>query len=183
MAACVEAAVEGSFTDLSMFPGGRFDAVLCLGGALSHVIDPEQRVRALTELRRVAKPNAPLLISVGNVIGGFRGAVLWPYTWPMVLDAWQRGATGDLENGAPYHEFMPEEFTALLREAGLELIRFYGCQGIAAHLPPENLEALMADPDLWPVWRERLIATCDHPNVVGVSCHLIAVAHGAASAA
>ena len=55
------------------------------------------------------------------------------------------------------------------------MTRLYGCQGIAAHLPPDNLEALMADAKRWPAWRERLLATCDHPNVVGPSCHLIAV--------
>lgn len=172
----------GSFTDLSLFPDGRFDAVLCLGGALSHVIDAEQRLRALAELQRVAKPGAPLLISVGNTLGSYRGAVLWPHAWPVVFPPHREVAPGDLDSGAPYHEFMPEEFTALLEAAGLDLLRLYGCQGIAAHLPPDSLEALLADPGRWPLWRERLLATCDHPNVVGVSCHLIAVATGRARA-
>jgi hypothetical protein len=60
------------------------------------------------------------------------------------------------------------------RDAGLELLALYGVQGIAAQLPPEHLETLMADPVRWPVCRELLLATCDHPNVVGVSSHLLA---------
>jgi hypothetical protein len=34
----------------------------------------------------------------------------------------------------------------------------------------------MDDPQRWPAWRDVLLATCDHPNVVGVSNHLLAVA-------
>ena len=52
----VPAVVEGSITDLSRFGDEQFDAVLCLGGVLSHVIEDALRRQALAELRRVAKP-------------------------------------------------------------------------------------------------------------------------------
>src|SRR5262249_6738400 len=74
-----EAVVEGSVTHPSAFAVGSFDAVLCLGGVLSHLIDPSQRRRALAELRRVARPGAPLFISGLNYIGAFRAVVQW---WP-----------------------------------------------------------------------------------------------------
>jgi SAM-dependent methyltransferase len=180
VAARVEACVEGSFTDLAAFPDGRFDAVLCLGAALSHVVDPAARRRTLAELRRVAKPGAPLFVSGLNRIAGYRGVVQWPYTWekdfPDGLAAF--AATGRAADAAdaPWYAFLPEELVALIAEAGLEPLTLYGSQGIAAHLPPDHLEALMADPVRWPDWRELLLATCDHPNVVGVSGHLLAVA-------
>lgn len=196
VAARVEQVVEGSFTDLSMFPDGGFDAVLCLGGALSHVMDVYARLRAVAELRRVARPGAKLIISVGNILSGLRALVQWPYLWQETGDFWQdllarvsenstfphdalsamRGSAGNLANGAPYYEFMPEEFRTLLGAAGLTVVNLYGCQGIAAHLPSDNLEALMADPERWPIWRQWLLATCDDPNLIGFSCHLIAVA-------
>jgi SAM-dependent methyltransferase len=50
---------EGSIVDLSRYPQGTFDAVLCLGGPLSHVVDAQKRGRAIAELVRVAKPGAP----------------------------------------------------------------------------------------------------------------------------
>ncbi|MGH2585587.1 MAG: class I SAM-dependent methyltransferase [Dehalococcoidia bacterium] len=186
VAARVEATIEGSITDLSHFLDAQFDAVLCLGGVLSHVIDRAQQVRALAELQRVAKPDAPLLISVGNVIFGLRGLVQQPcppWTAPCAdpaADPEETTRLGNLECGAPYYWFMPEEFAALLEEVGLRLVRLYGCQGIAAHLPWDHLEALMADPVRWPTCRRLLLATCDHPNVVGLSGHLIAVAQRAA---
>lgn len=55
--------------DLSDFPDASFDAVLCLGGALSYVRD--MRHRALSELIRVAKPGSPLIISVMSLLGTF----------------------------------------------------------------------------------------------------------------
>jgi SAM-dependent methyltransferase len=177
VAARVEGCVEGSFTDLAGFPTGRFDAVLCLGAALSHVIDPAWRRRALAELRRVAKPGAPLFVSGLNRIAAYRGVVQWPDTWkdyPDGLAAFAATGSARGTEGPPWYAFLPEEFVALVADAGLELQALYGVQGIAAQLPPEHLEALMADPVRWPAWRELLLATCDHPNVVGVSSHLLA---------
>jgi hypothetical protein len=78
--------------------------------------------------------------------------------------------------GVPAYSFLPEEFVAELGEAGLHLERLVGCQGLGAHLQDDHLLALMADPVRWPIWRELLLATCDHPNIVGVSSHLLAVA-------
>ena len=47
--------IEGTISDLSVFKDGSFDAVLCLGGALSHLIGEPERKRAVSELIRVAK--------------------------------------------------------------------------------------------------------------------------------
>jgi 2-polyprenyl-3-methyl-5-hydroxy-6-metoxy-1,4-benzoquinol methylase len=38
---------EGSIEDLSAYEDGTFDAVLCLGGPLSHVVDPKREKRQL----------------------------------------------------------------------------------------------------------------------------------------
>ena len=169
VAANVEAAIAGTFTDLRAFPDSGFDAVLCLGAALSHVADSGARLRALSELPRVAKPGAPMLISVQNPLATLRGIVQRPYTWEVNAGEWsdrQPGVAIPGVDGEPWVEFLPE--------ARLECERLYGCWGIAAHLPPENLEALMADEERWPLWRGWLLETCDHPNIVGLSGHLIA---------
>ncbi|HEX2185228.1 MAG TPA: methyltransferase domain-containing protein [Chloroflexota bacterium] len=175
----VEECIEGTFTDLSSFADGRFDAVLCLGAAFSHLIDPSARRRALAELQRVARPGAPLFVSALNRIASYRGVVQWPHTWEEGFPAGLASfaATGYSDAGDwPSYAFMPEELVALIEGAGLEPLVLYGAQGIAAHLPSEGLAALMADPQRWPIWRELLLATCDHPTVVGVSTHLLAVA-------
>ena len=55
---------EGSIVDLSRFADQTFDGVLCTGGPLSHVLDPVDRQMAISELVRVAKPGAPIFVSV-----------------------------------------------------------------------------------------------------------------------
>src|SRR5207247_1884993 len=45
----VAAVVTGSIVDLSRFLDDSFDAVLCLGGPLSHVVDSTERRHALRE--------------------------------------------------------------------------------------------------------------------------------------
>ena len=55
--------VQGSIVDLSRFADATFDAVICTGGPLSHVLDPADRERAIGELARVAKPGAPVFVS------------------------------------------------------------------------------------------------------------------------
>ena len=55
---------SGSIEDLSRFRDASFDAVLCLGGPLGHLVKRSQRTRALTELARVAKAGAPVFVSV-----------------------------------------------------------------------------------------------------------------------
>jgi len=72
-----EAGVQGSISgvrcldicDLSEFPDASFDAVLCLGGALSYVRD--KRHQAISELIRVAKPGGPIIVSVMSLLGTF----------------------------------------------------------------------------------------------------------------
>jgi SAM-dependent methyltransferase len=177
----VEAVVTGSITDLSAFPDGYFDAVLCLGGPLSHVMDLDGRIAALRELGRVAKPGAPVLVSAMNRLGAYRTVVQWSDSWSLVYPHLTRSGDSTLASGAPAYFFMPEELTGLLEAVGLPLERLYGCGGIGAHLHEERLAALMQDPDRWPLWRDVLLATCDHPNVVGLSSHLLAAARRPAS--
>lgn len=173
----VEETITGSFTHLSAFEDGSFDAVICLGAALSHVGEPGERLRSLSELRGVAKPGAPMLISVQNALATLRSVVQWPYTWDADAPEWvdrEPASAAVVTNGLPWVGFRPEEFRELLEDAELTCERLYGCWGIAAHLPAENLEALMADEERWPLWRRWLLETCDDPSIVGVSGHLIA---------
>jgi SAM-dependent methyltransferase len=173
----VVAVEEGSITDMSRFQDAQFDAVLCLGGPLSHVVEMTARRKALSEMCRVARPGALLFISVMNRLGAYRGVIQWPGCYEQAFPHLPKTGMTTIGPGkAPAYFFLPEEFVSDLGDAGLTIERLYGCQGLGAHLQEENLRALMDDPERWPTWRDVLLATCDHPNVVGVSNHLLAVA-------
>lgn len=55
--------------DMQKIPDNTFDAVLCLGGALSYV--REKHIQALKELIRVAIPKGLLFVSVMSLLGTF----------------------------------------------------------------------------------------------------------------
>lgn len=174
---CIDAVIEGSITDLAEFADARFDAVLCLGGVLSHLPDATDRQRALQELRRVLRPGGLLFVSAFNRLAGMRSAVQWPQSWSQFFPRLLHGGHVPMgPNNIATYAFYPEEFSTELAQSGLTIRALYGCQGLGAHLPEEQLLAVMRDPQRWPLWQQALLATCDHPNIVGLSSHLLAVA-------
>ncbi len=176
----IEALVEGPITDLSAFPNASFDAVLCLGGPVFHLIEPQDRERALGELRRVATPEAPIIISVMNRLAVFRSAVQWLGYFDQVRAPFP--ATGLARIGpdrAPAFFYTLEGLRDELERAGLEIILLYGSNGIGAQLQEENFLTILVFEDRWSIWwRELLLTMCDEPSIVGVSNHLIAVTKG-----
>ena len=64
--------VQDSVEDMSMFADETFDAVLCLGAPLCHLLKTEQREKAAAELVRIAKRGAPIFVSVISRIGLLR---------------------------------------------------------------------------------------------------------------
>ncbi len=60
----VKQIIQGSIVDLSQFAEDSFDGILCSGGPLSHILEVRDRAQAISELRRVAKPGAPIFVSV-----------------------------------------------------------------------------------------------------------------------
>jgi SAM-dependent methyltransferase len=173
----IEGIVEASITDLSCLPDESFDVVLCLGGPLSHVVDPQLRGQALRELCRVTTPGGLIFASVIGRIGAFRSAVQWIDWFDGCFPDIAETGTSIIGHGrAPAYFFYPEDFRDLLEREQLEILRIYGCQRIGAHLDEDNLLALISDPVHWPMWKRELLASCDHPADVGVSNHILAVA-------
>jgi SAM-dependent methyltransferase len=169
-------ATTGSITDLSRYPDGTFDAVLCLGGPLSHLIDRDDRQQAVQELTRVLAPQGTLVVSALGRLGAYRSAVQWLDWFDGAFPAIpSTGTTVISSSFVPAYFFLPGEIEDLVAEAGLTIERRYGCQGIGAHLDETNLLQLMDDPVRWPQWQRVLLETCDHPAIVGVSSHLLVV--------
>ena len=173
----VKEVVEGSITDLSRFANGTFDAVLCSGGPLSHLVNARDREQALAELVRVAKPGAPVFISVMSRLAVLTIELLigqheleMPHFTPL-------RDTGDYlgESGfTACHFFLPEEFKDMLSRQPVELVAMVGLEGISSHHRKE-LKQVAKNPARWKTWLETHYATCTHPAVVGISEHMLAV--------
>jgi ubiquinone/menaquinone biosynthesis C-methylase UbiE len=168
---------QGSIVDLSRFADDSFDAVVCLGGPLSHVVDARKRQQAIGELLRVAKAGAPIFISVMSRLSVMVVELnLFPHEIGMPIFPQIRD-TGDYHGGSGFtacHFFLPEEFKAECEAQGLRILEIAGLEGLGTH-HRRAVNRLQHDEILWPIWKETHIKTCTHPAVVGTSEHMLVV--------
>ena len=169
--------VQGSIVDLSNFPDGSFDAVLCLGGTLSHVLSLDERQKAVSELIRVARPNAPLFVSViGRLATLVSELTLFPHEIELPLFPRLRDS-GDYDGTLGFtacHFFLPEELEGLFAEQPVEKLHMVGLEGLSSNHRHE-LNKVSKNPAQWKIWLETHFLTCTHHAVVGLSPHILFV--------
>jgi len=173
----VKDTLAGSMVDLSCFPDASFDAVLCTGGPLSHILDAGEREKAVSELVRVAKPKAPLFVSVIGRLGllvteliQMPEEIALPFFKPM-------RDSGDYFGGRGFtacHFFLPEELQEVFSRQPVEILAMAGLEGISSHHPRE-LNRLAKNETRFAAWLETHYLTCTHPSVVGLSEHMLIV--------
>ena len=169
--------VEGSLVDLSCFESNSFDAVICLGGPLSHIINEEYRNRAITELLRLAKPAAPVFASVMGRLSLlvvelelFQPEIEMPH-FIEIRD------TGTYQGGSGFtacHFFLPEELRQAFEEQGVKVLEMVGLEGIGSH-HARKINQLAKNDLRWKIWLETHFQTCTHPAVVGRAEHMLIV--------
>lgn len=174
-------AEQGDVRDLR-FPEEEFDAVCCLGGPLSHVVDDEERATAMRELRRVAVPGAPVFVSVISRFAPLRDIVkfslesshglLVPIAEDGKYTAERVDEHDDGEGWAECHFFRAQEFEAELEEAGFAVETLVGLEGVANRMKPELEDA--SDEAVESV-RELVRLLREDRAVVDYSEHMLAV--------
>lgn len=176
----------GDVRDLG-FAVDTFDATLCLGGPLSHVLDVEERRRAATELRRVTTPGGPVFVSVmgrlaalqtisrmaGRVEGSDETELLPHLARTGDYDADLLKAFNLEPSGPPMHLFRAGELRELLTRAGLAVHTVTGLESIISQRRDEfdALEEGHRD-----ALRETVAALRGDPGVADLSGHMLAVA-------
>jgi len=175
-------AEQGDVRDLD-FAADEFDAVCCLGGPLSHVVDDDERATAMEELRRCAREDAPVFVSVIGRFAMLRDVVKFDleassgllapiaedgdYTEERV----ERHADG--EGWAECHGFRADEFEAELTAAGLAVERLVGLETVASRMKRELADA---DPDAVADVRAVVEMLREDRAAVDWSEHILAVA-------
>jgi SAM-dependent methyltransferase len=173
----VKQIIQRSIVDMSPYPDGTFDAVLCSGGPLSHILDKNDRRRAVSELVRVAKPGAPIFVSVISRFGVIMEILKYSQTEIGMPHFQQICETGDYLGGRGFtacHFFLPEEFRQEFTSPNLEILEMAGLEGIATHHVKE-LNRLAKEENHFKIWLELHLQTCTHPSVVGMSEHMLIV--------
>jgi SAM-dependent methyltransferase len=169
--------VEGSIVDLSQFENHTFDAVICLGGPLSHVVDQADRAKAVSELIRVAKKGAPIIVSVLSRLSVLVVQLMefqHEFELSIFPDVRDRG---DYPGGYGFtacHFFLPEDFESLFHGKGVEILEMAGLEGLGSH-HNRKINQLSKHSARWKIWWETHLETCTHPAVVGLSEHMLLV--------
>ena len=183
----VDAFVPGSITDLSLFPDGHFDVVICYGGALSYVC--EQRHRAASELVRVVRPGGILLISVMSRYGAManlvRGPVMDVLRDPEGEHVWRVDEHGDLLGFAstqvdmrhpPMHLFTSDELRRLL--PGCRVLELAG-SNVTTFEGSKTIDEVLGDQQAWATAVELERALNSRPGLVDNGSHIILAAQRA----
>lgn len=170
--------VEGSITDLSIFGDETFDAVLCLGGPLSHVEGEENRRKSIIELVRVAKKGAPIFISVIGRLGVLLKMLkYWPDELALTThfeNLWKNG-DDDMWRGEYYcHFFLPDELSYLIENSGVEVLEKVGLEGLA-HFHEDTQKVSKKFPQAWKNWLESHEVLCTYPSVYATSDHMLVI--------
>jgi len=173
----VTAVVEGTILDLSRFADASFDAAVCLGGPLSHVLDAADRERAVGELLRVVKPGGIVAVSVmGRLSVLALELMLFPEEIDMPVHAQIRD-TGSYYGGSGFtacHFFLPEELAGLFDRRDVVIETMAGVEGLGARID-KAVNRAARHPERWQRWLETHYRSCTHPAVVGMSEHLLMI--------
>jgi ubiquinone/menaquinone biosynthesis C-methylase UbiE len=167
-------AVVGDVRDLSRFEVGSFDAVLCLGGPLTHISDADDRSRAISELVRVAKPGAVVCIEVVGYLAVLR-TILLEFSHELLDPSFEKlvqdgDATGPTKS--MWHFFRADEIRQLAETHGLKTVTMAGCQGLSTSLV-EATNRVAEDEAKWQVWIDLLLRTSTEPAVIDMAEHIL----------
>ncbi|WP_134669811.1 class I SAM-dependent methyltransferase [Halorussus marinus] len=164
------------------FETDSFDAVCCLGGPLSHVVDGDERARATRELRRVARPDAPAFVSVIGRLAMLRDILTFSVEEahgllaPVAADgdytAERVREFADGEGWAECHGFRVDEFEAELVDADFEVETLVGLENVAART---KRELSAADDEAVADVRAVVRRLREDRTAVDVSEHMLAV--------
>lgn len=173
----VKDVIRGSIADLSRFADNTFDAVICLGGPLSHILESKRRDKAISELTRVARRNAPVFVSVMSRLALLAAALKF-FPNEIELPRFKKYRdTGDYVGGYGFtacHFFLPEELEESFTRRNIKILEMVGVEGIGSHLQ-EKINELARNKKRWKIWLETHYKTCTHPTVVGISEHILIV--------
>jgi ubiquinone/menaquinone biosynthesis C-methylase UbiE len=189
----IEAGVTSSVTlnrmdicNLEKLQGSTYDAVLCLGGALSYV--RERAGEAVSELIRVAKPGAPIVFSVMSLLGTFHtistfddddflenieNHVEWSPT--TVFPEYINSKIGSYEWHAPMTLYTSRGLKELLESKGLRMEEVAATNTITSSYF-RGLDKITSNPKAAEMLLRLEREFCVKPGLVDMGEHLIAVA-------
>jgi ubiquinone/menaquinone biosynthesis C-methylase UbiE len=160
--------VTGDICDLKDFGDGAFSFVVCVGDALSYVLD--QREKAIQELVRVARKGSILVLGVDSKYGFLRLRL----AQGRLGEASEILLTSETDcgMGPRTHLYTVAEMRSLLEGNG--------CQLLEVASTPSLSDTVDVTPFIntgqWEQLKELELEICSRPELLGVGLHLLFVA-------
>ena len=175
----IKSTVVGRLEDLGVFDSNEFDAIICIGGPLSHVMDPALRKRSVSELLRVAKKGAPLFVGVMCRLASLKGFLnIFPHE---VTTRYVKSylETGDylwphLYGFTHFHGFTPQELSAAFKGPRFRQLALVGLEGAGSY-EKDSLKRLHRHKARWNAWLRYHIMLAEQPSIIGSSEHILLV--------
>lgn len=170
----------GDARDLDL-PDSSMDAVLFLG-PMYHLPERADRIRALKEAHRVARPGGPIFIAAISRWAARLDGVLqerlyehFPDFLPQLPDSERTGNLPPVvPDGFLGYTHRPNDLADEVAAAGLRLDDLVGVEGLP--LSSDDMQQRVADPDAWNVVLDSARAIERVPELLGLSPHLVATA-------
>lgn len=160
--------VQGDISDLGQVDDERYSFVVCVGDALSYVLD--RRFRALKELVRVAMPGSILILGCDSKLG-FMRLSLAQGRLDEALEIYEHGEC-DCGMGPRTHTYTVEEMS--------ELLQGNGCRVLEVASTPTVSDTVDTAPFRergdWERLKALELELCTRPELLGVGHHLLFVA-------
>lgn len=176
-----EQLLSGDARDLGRLNTQGFDAALLMG-PMYHLVDANDRVTALHELKRVLKPGGVSIIAYLNSWGLIRtGVVDFPHWYEdiEVLRGMQDEHSFDAKSMSGFTECYWSTPEAALREiegAGLQVLSRGGAEGFSAGMEPLLERLQQENPAAYANLVQVAAETCELPQYRDATAHLHIVA-------
>jgi ubiquinone/menaquinone biosynthesis C-methylase UbiE len=150
-------------------------------GPFYHLIEASDREKALSEMRRVLKPQGTAFVALMPRYGFIRRSLAVPderrhLTQPeFVARILEQGVfindiPGRFTNG---YGFRPEEVPAYFKEHSFTMETLLSAQGIVPNLQRILSELEQNDPATYQAALDIILKTADDPGILGMASHLL----------
>jgi len=170
--------VRSNATDLSEFPREGYDAVLLMG-PLYHLLEADEREKAVSEARRVLKPGGPLFAAFITRYAPILYAAAYEPEWINDQQKLEKLlGTGVLKGGPEGKGFTdayfahPSEIKKLMEAGGFETLDVIACEGIVGTCE-NKINELTGEQ--WQGWVGLNYRLGKDPTVWGAAYHLLHV--------
>jgi SAM-dependent methyltransferase len=176
----IEEIIEADACDLSRWQDNSFDAVLSLG-PFYHLIDANDREKALSEMHRMLKPQGTAFVALMPRYGFLRRSLAVPdehrhLTQPeFVARILEEGVfvndiPGRFTNG---YGVIPAEVPAYFQQHGFTMETLLSAQGIVPNMQRILAELEQNDTATYQAALDIILKTADDPGILSMASHLL----------